>query len=146
MEMDSKKETGKEISIVHLNPEVLASIKLNWFYYCIPVINENDPMAYMMFAKQLGDAIAAFGIDSMKVSRLKKEFAKMTGKDFDTWFLNEQELQQHQAEMAQQNGGMQNGGGNAPVVNPKTAFGAQPGAKPSIGKIVRGASPAMAMK
>ena len=84
MEMDHKKETGQEVSIVHLNPEVLASIKLNWFYYCIPVINENDPMAYMMFAKQMGDAIAAFGINSLRVKKLKHEFAKMTGKDFDT--------------------------------------------------------------
>ena len=76
----------------------------------------------------------------------KNEEYKKIGVLPEGGFLNEQELQQHQAEMAQQNGGMQNGGGAAPVVNPKTAFGAQPGAKPSIGKIVRGASPAMAMK
>jgi hypothetical protein len=135
-EIDNNKNGKGEVILTHLNPEVLRSIKLNWYYACIPVINETDPLAYIMFAKQLGDAINAFGPDSLKVKKLKHKFAKMTGNDFDTWFLNEQELQQKQQEMMQANGG-----GEAPSVNMNTTHGAQPGGRPSIASTVKNKMP-----
>ena len=49
--------------------------------------------------------------------------------------------------MAKQNGGIPtSGGGQGPAVNSNTAYGAQPGAKPSIAKVVQGSSPAMVMR
>lgn len=144
-EMDYKNETGKEVVKVELHPEIFASMKLNWYYQCIPVLSETDPLAYMMFAKQLGDAINAFGPEALQVKKLKHKFAKMTGEDFDTWFVSEQELLQKQQEMAQAaaGGDMGGGGGTAPSINMNTAHGAQPGARPTIAKVAQGKRPQM---
>lgn len=139
-ELDAKKNGEGEHIITLMHPEQYASMKLNWYYCCIPVINESDPMAYMMFAKQIGDAMTVFGVDSLNVKKLKYKFAKVTGNDFDTWFLSEQEVQQKQQEMAQRDQ-VAAGGGNAPIINPATAHGAQPGAKPTVANIAKGARP-----
>lgn len=140
-EMDYKKENGKEMLKVEMHPELFATMKLNWYYNCIPVLSETDPLSYMIFAKQLGDAIAAFGPEALQVKKLKHKFAKMTGMDFDTWFISEQELQQKQAEMAQAQSGAGAMGGNAPIVNMNTAHGAQPGSRPTIAKVAQGMRP-----
>jgi hypothetical protein len=137
-ELDHKKNGGGDISIVLLHPEQFASMKYNWYYSCIPVLTETDPLSYMIFAKQIGDAIATFGIESMNVKKLKRKFAKSTGTDFDTWFLSEQEIQQKQQEMMQ---GQDMGGGNSPIVPTTMAHGAMPGANPSVANIARGARP-----
>ena len=103
-EMDHQKKTGNEIRISYLHPEQLASIKLMWYYSIVPVPNGSDPLGYVMFAKQINDAIMMFGPQSLNVKKLKHKFAQKTGNDFDTWFLNEKELQTaQQAAQAQQN-------------------------------------------
>lgn len=140
--MDAKKNGGTNTIITHMHPELYASMKLNWYYCCIPVLNETDPLSYMIFAKQIGDAIATFGIDSLNVKKLKYKFAKVTGNDFDTWFISDEELQQKQQDMAAQGGDpSQPGGGIPPKVNMATAHGAMPGANPSIANIAKGARP-----
>lgn len=97
-ELDYKEKTGHEIRIVKLNPQLFATMKVSWFYDSVPVPNGNDPLSYMMFAKQIQDAIAMFGPQSLNVKKLKHRFAALTGNDFDTWFLNEQALQEAQQE------------------------------------------------
>ena len=69
-------------------------MKLNWFYTCVPIPNSSDPLSYMLFAKQITDAQTFFGPDSMNVARLKHKFSSLTGNDFDTWFIKEEQLQQ----------------------------------------------------
>lgn len=96
-----KNGNGSEVRIAYLNPEMFASMKVNWFYTCVPVPNGTDPLSYMLFAKQIVDAQGFFGPDSLNVKKLKHKFAAMTGNDFDTWFLSEQELQQKQQAIAQ---------------------------------------------
>lgn len=149
-ELDYKKDNGKEIILTEMHPELLATMKLNWYYCCIPVLNETDPLAYMMFAKQLGDAINAFGPEALQVKKLKYKFAKMTGMDFDTWFLSEQEMQQKAIEMAQAqaeaNPAGVAGGGVAPKINTYTSHGAQPGSRPTIAKVAQGARPKVSVK
>lgn len=141
-ELDHKKAGNGEILLTYLHPQQYATMKLSWYYTCVPVINETDPMSYMIFAKQIGDAIAVFGAQSLNVRKLKRKFAKITGQDFDTWFISEQELQQKMQQEAEANAGTPvNGGGNAPAINTYTAHGAQPGAKPTIAKIAQGARP-----
>lgn len=137
-EIDHKKETGKDLSIVQIHPELLQSMKLNFYYSCVPVISETDPLAYMIFAKQLQDAILNFGPDSLNVKKLKHKFAKMTGNDFDQWFLNEQELQQKQQQVAQAQGAG-SPDGSAPM-NPNN-----PGARPSVSNAVKGKTPQAGM-
>lgn len=122
---------GGEMRIAYLNPEVLRSIALKWFYSCVPVPNGSDPLAYMMFAKQINDATTFFGPDSLNVKKLKHLFAAKTGNDFDTWFLGEQELQQKQ-QAAQGQPGQ-----GAPVGIP----GQKPGGNPTIAGAASGANP-----
>ena len=141
-EINHKKDSGKEMNLVNLNPEVLRSIKLNWFYSCIPVISENDPLAYVMFAKQIQDAINFFGPDALNVKKLKHKFAKMTGNDFDQWFLSQQEMAQKQQENAQADAQnpQQDEDGN-PITPGSGVNPAMAGNRPSIATAVKGKGP-----
>lgn len=104
-EMDAKKNGKGEVRNVYLHPEQLAAIKLNWFYTCVPVPSDSDPLSYMMFAKQINDAAGIFGPDSLNVKKLKYKFAAKTGEDFDNWFIDEQELEQKRQQAAALAGG-----------------------------------------
>lgn len=124
-EEDYKKENGgKDVRIVYIEPDELRSAQLRWMYSIIPVPNSFDPLAYMVFAKQVQDAIQMFGPDSLNVKKLKHRFAVKTGEDFDTWFLNEQELLQ-----AQQTGESNGMGAGMPMVG---------GGRNSVGQNVQG--------
>lgn len=101
-EQDYKKEYGSDVRITLLHPELFASMKVMWYFDCVPVPNSNDPLSYMVFAKQIQDAMMFFGPQSMNVKKLKHRFAQLTGNDFDTWFLNEQEMALQQAQNPQQ--------------------------------------------
>ena len=132
-EMDHAKDNGgKETRITYLHPEQFAAMKMNWFYTCVPVPNGSDPLAYMLFAKQVTDATNMFGPDSLNVKKLKHKFAAKTGEDFDTWFLTEQELQQKQQQAAQdqQNNPQGSAVPGKPVAGGPTIAGAASGAKP----------------
>lgn len=141
-----KKNGGTEARIRYLHVEQFAAMKFTWYYTCVPVPNGTDPLSYMMFAKQITDAIAMFGPDSLNVKKLKHRFATLTGNDFDTWFLNEKELQQKQAQAQQQAAAAgqdpnANGGNQGAV---KAPGGLNNGGKsPTIATAARGAVPAI---
>lgn len=146
-EEDAKKKGSGEQRIAYLHPEQLAMLKINWFYTCVPVPNDSDPLSYMMFAKQINDAIGVFGIDSMNVKRLKHTFASKTGQDFDTWFISEQELQQKQQEAmmaASAAGGEGVPSQKKPGQSTKAQLGNRVG--PSIGSAIQNKAPQIAMK
>lgn len=134
-EMDHQKKTGKELRIAYLHPEQFASMKLNWYYSTIPVPNDSDPFSYMMFAKQINDAMTFFGPDSINVKRLKHRFASITGNDFDTWFVAEQELEQKRAQAA---------AAVAPTAPGAPTTPGQPTPPPTMGNVATGAMPNMA--
>lgn len=139
-ELDAEKAGGGSVRHAYVHPELLATMKLNWFYSCIPVINETDPLSYMIFAKQINDAITFFGPDSLQVNKLKHRFAKLTGNDFDTWFISQQQLDQKQQAAASANANAAGGAsGGAPGAN-------TPGGMPSIATAAKGAVPQLAMK
>lgn len=136
-ELDAKKNGDGEIRTALLHPELYATMKMNFFWTCVPVPNGTDPLAYMMFAKQVADATAFFGPDSMNAKKLKHKFAAITGQDFDTWFINEQELEQKRQAQAQaeQMGQMKNSSATSAGNSTKSQL-AQHGASgqnPSIG-------------
>lgn len=114
-EVDGKKNGKGEMRVAYIHPEVFAQMKLSWFYTSIPVPNDSDPLSYVLFAKQVTDAINLFGRESINVKKLKHRFASITGNDFDTWFISQQELDQVQQKM-QQDAMAQAGGqtGNIP--------------------------------
>lgn len=139
-ELDAVKNGGGEVRIALLHPELYATMKLMWFWTCIPVPNGTDPLAYMMFAKQIMDAQAFFGPDSMNVKKLKHKFASITGNDFDTWFIPEMELQQkrQQQALAQQQE-TQPSSASKNGISTKSQL-AEHGV-PSIGNAMKGAQP-----
>lgn len=146
-EIDYAKEAGSgEVRIAFLHPDVFAAMKVRWHYSCIPIPNGSDPLAYMMFAKQIQDAAMFFGPDSLNVKKLKHKFASMTGNDFDTWFLGEQELQQKQQQaqsMQTQNPQQGSGVGNSTAspatqpLNAGSAFGGPSVAGAAAGKNIQ---------
>lgn len=93
-EVDSEKATGRETRVTYLHPELYRFMKKRWYYSCIPVPNDTDPLSYLVFSKQIRDAMEFFGPQSLNVKKLKRKFAVKTGQDFDTWFLKEEEIQQ----------------------------------------------------
>lgn len=90
-----------------------------------------------MFAKQINDALTFFGPQSLNVKKLKHRFSSITGNDFDTWFLDEQALQQAQAAAQTAAAGNPAAPGSPGAITP-------PGA-PSIAGAAAGAAPAQAM-
>lgn len=150
-EMDAeKKNGGVPVRIAYLHPDQYASAKIEWFYSHVPVPNGSDPLAYMLFAKQINDATLFFGPQSLNVKRLKHKFAMKTGEDFDDWFLGDQEL-------AQANAALGPGGAAPPNTMPNPA--AKPGANTSapppgapnpggmgVGSFMQGKAPAFGIK
>lgn len=137
-EMDHKDEKSQEMRFVKIHPELFSSIKLMWYYDCVPTPNSTDPLSYMVFAKQITDAMQMFGPDSLNVKRLKHRFAALTGNDFDTWFISEQELQNNRAQAAA-NPPAPGADGGAKVPG-KTS-----GAGPSISEAVGAGKPALSL-
>lgn len=136
-EKDHKEEYGNDIRITHLHPELFAACKVYWYYDCVPVPNANDPLSYIVFAKQINDAMMFFGPQSLNVKKLKHRFAILTGNDFDTWFLNEQEMALQQAQNPQPDPNAQQTPGKVP--------GKPTGAGPTIAGAVAGGNPAQAI-
>ncbi len=134
--MATKPESGNRIILLH--PEQYAQMKFSWFYTTVPVPNGSDPLSYILFAKQINDATTFFGPDSLNVKKLKHRFAALTGNDFDTWFISQQELDQKQQMQQQQQ--MQN-----PVGSPQTVPGKPINGNPTIAGAAQGANPAASL-
>jgi hypothetical protein len=123
-ELDAAKNGQGEVSLVYLHPEIYRSMKLNWFWKSIPVPNDSDPLSYVLFAKQINDAILFFGAQSINVKKLKHRFANKTGQDYDSWFLGQQEIDAQQ--QSPQGAPVVTPGG--PQNSPKSMPGQLPGA------------------
>jgi len=101
-----KEQTGQPAEIMYLNPELMKEIINDPEYYIcyevVPVDKNNDKLAQMMFVTMVTQAAQLFGMDSLQVNGLKKQYAAVMGKSFDDLFLDEQELQLKQQQMAMQ--------------------------------------------
>lgn len=128
-ELDAKKTGEGYDKLTILHPELYRAMKNNWYWTSVPVPNDADPLSYVLFAKQINDAILFFGAKSINVKKLKHRFSALTGNDYDTWFLDQQELE---AKQAQQQNQQPQGGGQAvpggPNMQPKSMPGTLPGA------------------
>ena len=156
-ELDHKEDTGNDIRFVHLHPELLSTMPLTWTFTSVPVPNGNDPLSYMMFAKQIQDAQSMFGPQSLNVKRLKHRFAQLTGNDFDTLFLSDSEMQQSEQEQgAAQPGAPMAQGAAQPQGTPSPLNGTVPpnhtppstkkAAAPTPAGVMNGRGPASAIK
>jgi len=152
-ELDTQKKTGgSSVRIAYLHPEQFAQLKLDWYYTHVPVPNGSDPLAYMMFAKQIQDATLFFGPQSLNVKKLKHKFAAKTGEDFDVWFLNDSELAQATSAQPQQGApGAPPPPGGAPTPKPGLNNAAPPAGAPNpggmgVGSMMQGKAPQFTMK
>lgn len=140
-EADYERTNNKQIRIKYVNPDMLRASRSKIRFQTTPVPTDNDPISYMMFAKQLTDAQMMFGPQSLQAKKLKRLFAKKTGNDFDTWFKSEQELQQDQQNQPPQpaQGQPQQPGQPVPLgMTPKTTIGnAAKGAMPQMSAVMR---------
>ena len=118
---------NNEVRISYINPEVLRSLKLTWYYTVTPMAKNNDSLGQMMFAKAIGDAIQFFGPQSLNVAKLKRKYAIKYGVDYETLFVDEETLASQQMQMQQQ--------------YPNSQGVSIPGGKPTIGNMAQGAKP-----
>ena len=108
---DYKKSVGQPAEITYLNPELMKEIITNPEYYIcyevVPVDKNNDKLAQMMFVQNITQAAQLFGMDSLQVQGLKKQYAAIMGKSFDEMFISEQEMEmkRQQAQLAAQAAG-----------------------------------------
>lgn len=107
---DYYQKNGKKAEISYMNPELMKAIlEDDDFYICyevIPTDKNNDTLTKMVFVKMITDAVALFGPDSIRVAKLKKQYAAKMGVSYDDLFLSEQELQQKQQQAMLAGGGM----------------------------------------
>lgn len=122
-----KKQNGVAAEITYLNPQMMAQMLDDPdYYFCyevVPVDKNNDKLTQMMFVSMITQAANLFGMDSLQVDKLKKQYAAVMGKPFDDIFLSQQELdmKRQQAEQAEMMAAIASGKPNAsgaPVKSP----------------------------
>lgn len=100
-----QQQNGQPVSISYLDPELMKSIIDDPEYYIcyevVPVDKNNDKLAQMMFVSMITQAAQLFGMDSLQVDGLKKQYAAVMGKSFDDIFLSPEQLQLKQQQMQQ---------------------------------------------
>ncbi len=107
-EQQYKEANGKDVEITYLNPKIMRDmINDPDYYFCyevIPVDKNNDKLTQMMFVSMITQAAQLFGMDSLAVANLKKQYAAVMGKSYDDLFISDEELQmkQEQALAAEQ--------------------------------------------
>lgn len=123
-EVAFEQKTGKQVKYSYLNPKMLREMltdKDYCFYYEVtPVDKNNDKLTQAMFVGLISQAMQLFGPDSLNVQKLKRRYAAVMGEEFDTLFLDEQELAIKQQQAMQQAAMMQ----GAVTDNPANAGGA----------------------
>ena len=105
-EINYKNQTGQEAEITYLSPmkmkEILEDPDYCIYYEVIPVDKNNDKLTQMMFVSMIQQAAQLFGMESLQVANLKKQYAALMGKSFDDIFISEQEMQAKQQQLMQQ--------------------------------------------
>lgn len=99
-------QTGQPAEITYLNPQMMkAMLEDPEYYFCyeiVPVDKNNDKLTQMMFVSMITQAAQLFGMDSLQVDGLKKQYASVMGKSYDDLFLSPQAMQAKQQQVMQQ--------------------------------------------
>lgn len=101
-----QEENGQPVEITYLNPQLMRQILDDPDYYVcyevIPVDKNNGKLTQMMFVQMVTEAANLFGMDSLQVDGLKKQYASVMNKPYDDLFLSPQDLAAKQQAAQQQ--------------------------------------------
>ncbi len=81
-----RKKFGRPVELTYLNPEILKTIKYNWYSNIIPMEKTTDDLKMVLFANNLKNAAALFGLQSLNLEYLKKRFAFLAGENPELYF------------------------------------------------------------
>lgn len=119
-------QNGQAAEITYLNPVMMREmINDPSYYFCyevVPVDKNNDKLTQAMFVSMVTQAANLFGMDSLQVDRLKKQYASVMSKPYDDIFLSQQDLdiKRQQAQQAAMEGAAM-GATPSPVKSPATS-------------------------
>lgn len=106
-ELQYEQQFGTQIAYTYIDPVLMKKVLEDDDYFLqfeiVPVDKNNDMFTQMTFTAMITQAGQLFGPESLQVDRLKKRYAQVMGEVYDDLFLNSQELEAKQAEIAQQN-------------------------------------------
>lgn len=80
---------GQEVRYTYINPDLLRSIKFNFFFEIVPTDKNNDKLSQMVFMNNVMQAAQIFGLQSLNTDYLKKRFAQVMGEDFSKFFAQQ---------------------------------------------------------
>lgn len=122
-ELQYKEQNGQEADITYLNPEMMKQILEDPDYYIcyevVPVDKNNDKLTQMMFVSMVTQAANLFGMDSLQVDRIKRQYASVMGKSFDELFLSPEEVAIKQQQMMQAQAEQEMAGIKSPIQSQK---------------------------
>ena len=81
-----EKEEGKKVKITKFNPEMYDFLTTVIFWSVKPSERDDDTLRLLTFKQNIADAVNLFQIQPSTNEALKKQFASVTGEDYDTWF------------------------------------------------------------
>jgi hypothetical protein len=76
---------------VYMNPEMLRSIKANWFITISPTEKDTSELQRVLFTQNLRDALTIFGPQSVNMEYAKERFAVLANEDPEKFFTKVQQ-------------------------------------------------------
>jgi hypothetical protein len=91
-EVDMETQTGTDTRISMLDPKALAAWRGMWYVTMQQLDKKDDALSRMLFVENITHAVNLWGPQAIS-PKLKERFTTIIGEDYDTWFVDEQELQ-----------------------------------------------------
>ncbi len=85
-EAEKSKDGGVEYRISLVNPDMIKSMRYKFYIEVLPGESDSSTMRQMTLIKNITDAANIFGLESLNIEGLKKEFSKTLGIPFEQFF------------------------------------------------------------
>lgn len=80
---------GREYRKVYIDPEMLRSIRANWYIVINPTEKDSSELDRVLFVQNITDAMQLFGPQTLNVAYLKDRFAILAKEDPQKFFISE---------------------------------------------------------
>jgi hypothetical protein len=80
------KQYRMPVRIVYMDPELLATLKYNWFILINPTPKSNDKLSQLLFVQNVVKAMEIFGPESLNLDYIKQRFAILINEDYNKFF------------------------------------------------------------